>query len=164
MRATGKTTIGQLLALALGRNLIETDELVATKAGIPISDLVQKHGWEYFRDLEAQAIEEISNLDNTVISTGGGAVLREENVQLLKKEGFLILLTASTDTMTTRIENNKPRPPLTTKNSLREEITAVLAQRRPLYEKACDMQIQTDSQSPHIVTKKIVDIIKEKNI
>ena len=164
MRATGKTTVAKILAEKLKRDHIEMDEQVTERSGLSIPEMVKKFGWEYFRDLESKVTQEVARLDNKIISTGGGAVTRKENTEILKKTGFLILLAASIDTMLLRMEKGTNKPSLTEKSSVREEITEVLKQRKILYEKACNVRIATDNQSPEEVAEKILAIIKERNL
>ncbi len=89
----GKTT---LLETALRKGLpgVDTDELIQNKAGIPVSEIFAQYGEPYFRDLEAQAVRQAAALTGTVISCGGGAVLRPENVRALQETGTVVLLTA----------------------------------------------------------------------
>ena len=163
MRGTGKTTVGQLLAQSLKRDFVETDELITKKSGLPIAEIVEKHGWEYFRDLESQVVQEISTLDNAVISTGGGVVTRKENVHALKTNGLVILLTATIDTMEKRLTGAK-RPPLTTQQTIRQEIEEILKKRKVLYEKASDIRISTDDQAPQIVAEKIMKLNSQTTV
>ena len=92
MPGSGKTTIGRMLANQLNRGFIDTDELIVNKAGCAISEIFAKHGETYFRDLETEIIKEIAPRSGCVIATGGGAVLRPENVEALKMNGKLYFL------------------------------------------------------------------------
>lgn len=157
MRATGKTTVGQILANTLKREFIETDELVAKKSGYSIAEIVEKHGWEYFRDLESQVIQKISTMNNAVISTGGGVVTRKKNIESLKTNGLLILLTATVDTMEKRL-NGTRRPALTSKQTIRQEIEEILKKRKTLYGNASQERISTDDQNPQEVVVKIINL------
>ncbi len=164
MRATGKTTVAKILAGKLKRDHIEIDELVVERSGLSIPEIVEKSGWEYFRDLESKVTKELAQIDNKIISTGGGVVTRKENTEILEKTGFLILLTASIDTMLLRMGNGTNRPSLTEKGSVREEIAEVLKQRKILYEKACNVIIATDNQNPEEVGERILAVVKERNL
>lgn len=92
MPASGKSTVGTLLAQKLGRAFIDTDELIEHKSGMTIPEIFEKLGEAKFRDLEAMAIKEAATATSAVIATGGGAVLREENVKALKKNGKIYFL------------------------------------------------------------------------
>jgi len=164
MRATGKTTIGNMLSRSLKRDFIETDELIAKKSGRSISDLVDTFGWNYFRDLESQIVQEASLQDEVVISTGGGVVLRDENVIALKRTGFIVLLNAKIDTLVQRMKNNADRPPLTGAQTMRDEIVQILKERSLLYKKTCDVRVSTDEKNTKEVEQAILEIIKEKHI
>lgn len=92
MPASGKTTIGKKLAEITGKELIDTDDLIVKKAGISISEIFEKYGEEYFRNIESEVIAEVSLKNGVIISTGGGAVLKSENVLNLKKNGEIFFL------------------------------------------------------------------------
>lgn len=93
MPSSGKTTVGTILAEDLGRPIYDIDALIVKRAGCEISEIFEKNGEQYFRDLESAVIaEEVAPLTGAIIATGGGAVLREENVKNLKKNGKLIFL------------------------------------------------------------------------
>lgn len=159
MRGSGKTAVGRILAQRLGRELIEMDKLIVDKAGLSISKIVAKHGWEGFRDLEEEITAEVARRDNIVIATGGGVVVREQNVTKLKQNGIVVWLTASVDTLLNRIGEDDSRPLLVGKNQ-REDIEITLAERQPLYQKAADITIDTENRTPEAVA----DIIANTKI
>jgi shikimate kinase len=99
-RGTGKSTVGKMLASRLGRELVSTDREIVKRAGRSIPEIVAEHGWEHFRDLESEVCRDLAGRDNLIIDTGGGAILRRENVDVLKRNGRLFWLTASVDTIT----------------------------------------------------------------
>lgn len=93
MPSSGKTTIGTILSKEMDRPLYDIDALIVKRAGCPISEIFENHGEEYFRVLESAVIaEEVAPLTGAIIATGGGAILRDENVKNLKKNGKLIFL------------------------------------------------------------------------
>lgn len=146
-RCTGKSAVGKALARDLDRLLIDTDALIEEKAGAPISEIVEKKGWEGFRDIETKVVQEISEKDDLVIATGGGIVLREMNTRRLKANGLLIWLRARPGVILERMAQDlsmgKGRPPLTLKSPV-EEIKEQLAFRDPLYKEAGDLVVDTD--------------------
>jgi shikimate kinase len=155
-RGTGKSAVGKILAAQLGRRLVSTDEEIIRRAGKSIPDLVAAHGWEYFRDLESAVCQDLAGRDNLVIDTGGGAILRDENVKVLKGNGRLIWLTASVETIAARIGGSSQRPSLTRTKSHVAEIRDVLSERIPKYQAAADHSIPTDGRSVEELAKTIL--------
>ena len=95
MPGSGKSTLGRLLAEETGRELIETDSEIVSEAGMPVREIFERFGERYFRDLETGVIRRASATGGRIISTGGGAVLREENVDLLRMNGVIVFLNRS---------------------------------------------------------------------
>ena len=145
-RGTGKTTIGKLLSKKLDKKLISSDEEIEKRAKMSIAKFVKKHGWDRFREIEAEIIDGISDLDECVFDTGGGIVMRNENIINLKKNSLIVLLTADIKTITSRLRSSK-RPALTKSNYL-DEIKDVLSEREEKYRKAADYSIDTSRLSP----------------
>ena len=154
-RGTGKSTVGKLLAMRLGRQFVSTDEEIIKRANRTIPEIVAQEGWEYFRDLESEVCREFAGRDRLVIDTGGGTILRTQNVEALKKSSTLFWLTASVETITKRIGRDNQRPSLTGSKSFIDEIQDVLRERTPKYQAASDHVITTDDQS----IKQLVEII-----
>lgn len=161
MRGSGKTTIGKLLAKRLGKQFIEMDELIVQKVGHSIPEIVNRYGWEKFRDVEQEITREVAGWDNVVNATGGGVVTREENIRQLKKKGKLVWLKANTDTLLRRVGNDQSRPSLTGK-SQREDMEAVLADRSPIYEQVADFIIDTEDKMPEEVAEIIAKLYMEQ--
>ena len=124
-RGTGKSTVGKLLARRLGRDLLSTDTEVVKRAKLSIPELVERHGWDYFRDMESTVCRDLAGRDQVIIDTGGGAILRPENVDVLRKNGQLYWLTAGVETISRRIGHDTQRPSLTGGKSFLEEIREV---------------------------------------
>jgi len=146
-RGTGKSMVGSLLAARLGRELVSTDAEIVKRAKRTIPEVVAQEGWEYFRNLESDICEELASRDRLVIDTGGGAILRTQNVEALKKNGIVFWLTASVATIAKRIGGNNQRPSLTGTKSFVDEIQDVLRERTPKYQAAADHRIETDDRS-----------------
>ncbi len=146
-RGTGKSTVGKLLAARLGRELVSTDGEIVKRAQHPIPEIVAQQGWDYFRDLESETCRELASRDQLVIDTGGGAILRAQNVEVLKKDGILFWLTASVETIAKRISGDNQRPSLTGTKSFIDEIQDMLRERTPKYRAAADHIIMTDDRS-----------------
>jgi shikimate kinase len=156
-RGTGKSTIGRILAARLRRELVSTDKEIIRRAGKSIADMVAAHGWEYFRDLETAVCRDLVLKDNLVIDTGGGVIVRQQNVDVLKSNGRLFWLTASVDTITARIGGDAQRPSLTGTKSHVEEIRDVLTERMPKYSAAADHSIPTDGRPVEELVKTILE-------
>src|SRR3990170_1292662 len=142
-RGTGKTTIGKMLAQRLGKEFVDADEYLEQKEGKTIKDIFSEGGEKLFREIETQIIAELCRLDNRVVATGGGAILREENVRALRKSGIIILLEADADTIYERIHKN-----------------TLVEHRRPLYDRTADFVINTTSMSAVDAANKIITFIK----
>ncbi len=145
-RGTGKSTVAAVLGTRLGRTVRSTDAEIVKRAGQTIPEIVDQHGWDYFRDLESQVCQDVAGEDGLVIDTGGGAILRPQNVVVFKKTGMLFWLTASVETIARRIRGNSQRPSLTGSKSYIDEIQDVLKERVPLYQAAADHVIATDGR------------------
>ena len=146
-RGTGKSTVGRLLAARLGRDLVSTDAEIVNRAKRTIPEIVARDGWEYFRNLESDICRELASRDQLVIDTGGGAILRAQNVEMLKTNGTVFWLTASVETIAKRIGGDNQRPSLTGTKSFVDEIQDVLRERTPNYQAAADHSIATDDRS-----------------
>ena len=146
-RGTGKSSVGKLLAERSGRELILTDAEVVRRAGHSIPDIVKQHGWDRFRDLESEVCRDLAGKDQLIIDTGGGAILRQANIDCLKTNGMLFWLTAEVATIGRRIGGDTQRPSLTGSKSFIEEVEEVLRERTPKYKAAADHVIATDQKT-----------------
>jgi len=155
-RGTGKSTVGKLVAERLGRVLVSTDAEIVKSAVQSIPEIVEQHGWEYFRDLETKTCQDLAGRDGVVIDTGGGAILRSQNVEGLKRTGKLFWLTAPVETIARRIGADTQRPSLTGTKSFLDEIQDVLRERTPKYQAAADYIIETDGKSATQVADEIL--------
>jgi shikimate kinase len=155
-RGTGKSTVGKLVAERLGRVLVSTDAEIVKSAVQSIPEIVEQNGWEYFRDLETKICQDLAGRDGVVIDTGGGAILRSQNVEGLKRTGKLFWLTAPVETIARRIGADTQRPSLTGTKSFLDEIQDVLRERTPKYQAAADYIIETDGKSATQVADEIL--------
>lgn len=163
-RGTGKSTVALALARILKREVISIDETIVGTSGLSIPEIVERSGWDHFRDLESRAVREISKRDHLIIDSGGGVILRDENIRALKSNGFLILLSADRDTIIKRIQSGTDRPSLTGKKSFIAEVEEILKQRMPKYLAAADFQIDTGKLHPEKVAAGIVEELINRNI
>ena len=155
-RGTGKSTVGKVVAARLGCELLSTDAEIVKSAGQTIPQIVEQHGWEYFRDLETKMCQGLTGKDGLVLDTGGGAILRPQNVDMLKRTGKLFWLTASVETIAKRIGSDTQRPSLTGTKSFIDEIQDVLRERAPKYQAAADHVIETEGKSVSQVADEIL--------
>jgi shikimate kinase len=140
----GKTTIGRLAAKALDFEFLDTDQLIIERTGRSISDLFAEFGEEYFRDQETAVIRSLVTASRCVIATGGGAVIRPENREMLRRSGFVVRLTACEDVLLERVSRNSKRPLLQCENP-REAVRKLLASREEAYEHAADWTLDTSA-------------------
>jgi len=159
MRGSGKTTVGKILARKLGRELVEMDELIAQRAGLTIPEMVARYGWSKFRDIEEEITGEVAGLDNTVNAAGGGVVTREKNIAKLKESGVLVWLKASLDTLLERIAEDNERPPLVEGRSRWGDMEMTLEERKPLYQKAADLVVNTENKTPEEVADLVINLL-----
>ncbi len=136
MPGSGKSSVGKVLAEKLQRKFIDMDEIIVKNAGIPITEIFEKYGEAYFRELETQAILEASKYSNSIIATGGGAILKDKNVSLLKMNGKIYFL----DRSLKKLLPTDDRPLA----SSREAITKRYEERIDRYNQTADVKINSD--------------------
>ena len=158
MMGVGKSTVGKKVAEFKKMWWVDTDTVITERYGA-INDIFARYGEAHFRKLETEITAELSKEDNLVISTGGGLVLKEENVALLKKRGKLFFLTAPTDTLMQRVQGDDSRPLLKTENA-RERMEELLSLRTPRYESVADYKIDTAQKSADEVAREIIAIME----
>lgn len=152
---SGKSTVGRELAKRLGMDFLDTDAYIEKCAGKSISNIFAEDGEEAFRKLETEVLEQLRDtMTNTVFSTGGGMPLRKENARLLKEIGKVYYLMAANSVIYDRVKDNTQRPLLQGKNPF-GRICELMKQRRPLYEAAADVWIDTNSNDLEEVIENI---------
>ena len=107
---SGKTVVGNELAKIMGRRFVDTDELIEQEQGVAIKAIFAAHGEDYFRELEFECCKKVAQMKNCVVSTGGGALTFERNVQALKESGKIVFLDADFDVICDRIGDSTTRP------------------------------------------------------
>jgi len=158
--ATGKSTVGRELARRLSLKMVDTDDMIEEKAGKTISEIFEEEGEAVFRDMESQAARDVSSLSGHVIITGGGIVLRDQNMDALKKAGPVICLTASPEVILKRNQGTSHRPILQTGDPLKK-IRDLLEARSPFYARA-DYTIDTSNRTLQEVGDRIIEILSEQ--
>ena len=153
---TGKSVVGRILAKKTGLIFVDTDTMIIEVAGKSINSIFEEEGERAFRQIESQVLSEACKNKGRVIATGGGAVTIEENLRVMKDSGLLVALTASSDTILSRIEDEGHRPLLKMDNS-KQKIEELLLKREAYYKKA-DVVIDTTNISPDVVAEKIIKL------
>jgi shikimate kinase len=157
---SGKSTVALHLAENYGMGIIELDQLIVEREGMSISDIFSVKGESYFRNIETELLMEIQMDENKVVSCGGGAVLRTENVETMKKVGKVVLLNARPETVLERIKEDDTRPLLRGNKNI-DFIRNMMEQRQPRYEATADITIQTDGKTADVICKEILKKIGE---
>lgn len=156
MMGCGKSTIAKLLADRLLFQLVDIDDLIVQKEGQSINEIFANKGEEYFRKIEADILKHILSFDNTIISTGGGIIKLDNNIQLLKEKSKVVYLKADANVLYERVKNNSDRPLLNTED-MYDKIKVLLSERKEKYEFAAHYIIDANQ-----MTNKIVEEIIEK--
>lgn len=159
-RGSGKSTVGKLLGERLGREFIDCDDFIEKRTHLTIREIFERHGESHFRTLESDAIAELAKLDGKIVATGGGAVLKYQNMQVFKRAGGLVFfLKVDPETAFERIKGDpgtrSRRPALTDKDpftEIREQITL----RAPYYLQAADIVVPVDGRTAADVVDEIV--------
>lgn len=159
-RCTGKTSVGRCLAEKLGWSFVDTDALIVLQQKMSIREIVGAHGWENFRQMEHGILQTACGAKMQVVATGGGIVLNEQNVKLMRENGNIIWLRAKHETIKYRMLQDEDsvnfRPALTMNGSL-AEIEETLKAREPLYQNAMDFYIDTDEHDVSTIAKIIIN-------
>ena len=159
-RCTGKTTVGKFLAKNLGWSFFDTDSLVVKQQQMSINEIVEARGWESFRQMEHAILKIVCTSKKQIVATGGGIVLNDKNLVLMKQSGRIIWLKAGIETIKTRMLQDEDsrdfRPALTLDDSI-SEIEGTLHSREPLYKKAMDIVVETDDKDIRSITAIIID-------
>lgn len=151
----GKSTVGKLLAQKLGWEFVDTDVIIERNEGRSISQIFEeKNGEERFRNLETAILKTFSGRENILLSTGGGMILRAENIVLMMTIGPIIYLSADAETIYERIKHETHRPLLKVADP-KAEIGIRLKTRKPIYEGVADIIIETAKYTPQEICEEI---------
>ena len=156
---TGKSEVGQSLARRLGWTFIDTDRRIEARQRATVAQIFARHGEEYFRTVEASVVAEAAARRDAVIATGGGLVLRPENMMDLRRHGWIVSLTAPVDVLVKRLGEAKSRPLL--RGDVRESVVRLLDQRRPLYRDA-DLLVDVSDATADRVVEAIVALLRAR--
>jgi len=158
----GKTVVGKALAEKLGKEFIELDALVEQRAGKTIPEIFRQDGEVAFREREIEAVKEVSGRKNAVIACGGGVVLNQINIDRLRKESLIVYLKASPKVILRRTSKDENERPLLKTSDRASEIRRLLRFRKPFYERAADITIDTSKLDVDSVAEEIIAKLKEK--
>ncbi len=151
----GKTTIGKVLAKELKFEFKDSDKVIEARCGADIPWIFDVEGEQGFRDREMHTIEALCQENGLVIATGGGAVLRPENRQVISQDALVVYLKTSVNQQFERTHRDRNRPLLQTENPL-EVLSRLYDQRHPLYDALADITVVTDKKNPRTVVKQIL--------
>lgn len=156
----GKTTVSEYLKDAYGMELVEMDQVISQREKMSIPDIFEVKGEAYFRNLETELLKELQSRRNTVISCGGGTAMREENVWEMKKNGKVVLLTVTPETVYERVKNSEERPILNGNKNI-AYIAGLMEERRQKYEAAADVTVSTDGRTVQDICEETIMKVME---
>lgn len=156
---SGKSTIAGRLSEKLGVPQVEMDELIVQEQGMAITEIFEKYGETYFRDIETGLVCRLQAQEGVVVSCGGGAVLRDENRKMMKESGVIVWLTAEPETILERVKYSSDRPVLNGRMNV-EYITELMERRRACYEAAADFMVSTDGKERDAICAEILPLVQ----
>lgn len=157
----GKSSVSAGLGRMLGREVVEMDERIAAQEGMSIPELFAQKGEPYFRACETALLKSFSQGAPRIVSCGGGVPLREENVAAMRESGTVVLLTASPEVILERVKDSDERPLLQGHKDV-PYIAALMEQRRPRYEAAADITVDTSQLNIEEVCRQVLRQVSER--
>ena len=151
----GKSTIARTLHKRLGYPVVEMDERIVKEQGMSINDIFAKYGEDAFRDMESQLILTLGEEEPSIVSCGGGIILRDCNTEYMKRSGKVIYLTATPETVYARVRTSTNRPVLNGNMNV-EYIAQLMEKRRARYEAAADAAVATDGRTQEEICEEIL--------
>jgi shikimate kinase len=161
MMGAGKTTVGRALAHRMQMRFADTDKILVERTGVPVATVFEIEGEEGFRRREALVLAELARQDDCVVATGGGAVLLEENRQVMRANGTVIYLRARVADLWERTRHDSTRPLLATPDP-RATLARLLEERDALYREAAHLVIETGVQSAAALAARLMTVLREK--
>lgn len=155
---TGKTTVSKCLSRDMNLTEVDMDKYIVEHEHKAITDIFEEYGEEYFRKIETECLIDIQKEKGKIVSCGGGAVLKDENVKYMKDGGVIVLLTATPKTVYERVKDGNDRPILNGNMNV-EYIEKLMNKRKSRYLEVADLVIETDGKKPHAISKEIIDRI-----
>ncbi len=158
-RATGKTSIGKMVAKKLERPFVDSDHAVEKRAAQNISAMVEAKGWDFFRAKEKEMLLELTSSPGQIIACGGGAILHQDIWAKIKESSFVVWLKADIETICSRLAGDQAtasqRPSLSGQD-IYQEIAEIVKERTPLYQAGCHLELDATGSLEDIVDKIII--------
>jgi shikimate kinase len=162
MMGAGKSSVGRCLRRRMGLALLDIDEVVTSNFGMSIPEIFAEHGEKKFREAETEALRRVRTEEQTIIITGGGVVLRKENVEILRSQAAIVWLDGDEETLFARASRKQNRPLLQTKNP-RKTFSQILDARRPLYANIANIRVDTSVLTDEEVAVAILAKLRTMN-
>jgi len=156
---SGKTTIGKRLSERLSLDFFDSDHEIVNTTGVSIDHIFDIEGEKGFRTRESDVLKKLCTMPNIVLATGGGAVIFEENRELIKKADLVVYLLSSADQILRRTAKSKTRPLLEKSNNRRKTITGILEARDSLYKEVASLIINTNGKNFNEVIDEIIEVL-----
>jgi shikimate kinase len=163
LMAVGKSTVGRMLAQALGMEFFDSDQEIEKRAGAPVAWIFDVEGERGFREREHHVLDELTSRSGVVVATGGGAVLNPCNRSILAARGIVIHLDSPLERLVERTRRDRKRPLLQQGNP-RETLSRLQREREPLYEEVADYRFVTDRQGPRGLAREIEKRLREDGV
>ncbi len=162
MMGAGKSSVGRCLRRRMGLALLDIDEVVASNFGMSIPEIFAEHGEKTFREAETEALRSVRTEVQTIIITGGGIVLRQENVEILRSQAAIVWLDADEEALFSRASRKSNRPLLHRKHP-RKTFSQILGARRPLYANIANIRVDTSVLTDEEVAVAILAKLRRMN-
>lgn len=159
MMGSGKSVTGKKLAVILGYPFIDLDESIQEKTRCTIAEIFSRSGEAFFREKESETLNAVAVKDKNVVATGGGAVLKPENLRRMHETGIIIYLETSLETLWQRVRGRDERPLLKNPDP-KGTLEKLFEARRHIYEKEADLTVNTDGQTAEAVAEKIKQLLE----
>ena len=158
LMGAGKTSIGKLLAKRTNRQFIDLDNEIIKNEKCSITEIFKKSGEEKFRELESTQLRNTTKMTNTVISTGGGIILREDNIKIMLSHGLIIHLDVNLETQMLRVKNRENRP-LIDKGDIKKVMLEMRKDRDETYKKISKISIDTSNKKRNVIINDILEVV-----
>jgi len=156
---SGKTSVGRRLAYVLKRDFFDSDFEIVSKTGVSIDHIFDIEGEKGFRKRETSMLKELYELSNIVIATGGGIVVKKENRELLKDNGFIVYLSSTIEQLVKRTSYSKTRPLLEQSSNREKTIRELVESREDFYLEAADVVIETTGKKLYAIIGEIKKVM-----